>query len=151
MGNVLLERSYYILPKNGRPSIRTIRFLDLDLDEFLHEAKEYEYFYLDFKEILQKYEPKIVVWGKNDIIALEDSYKINNLLPLTTENDFFNLLVLHRDYFNINQDIGLFKAYQTYFPETNINPQKHDAVEDARITKTIFFEFLKELKNNSSH
>ena len=61
------------------------------------------------------------------------------------------MLVLHRDYFNINQDIGLFKAYQTYFPENNIKPQKHDAVEDARVTKTIFFEFLKELKNNSHH
>jgi len=150
-GNDILERNYYVLPKNGRPSIRTIKFLDLDLDEFQKEAKDYEYFYLDFKEILQKYEPKIVVWGKNDIIALDDSYKINNLLPLTTENDFFNLLVLHRDYFNINQDIGLFKAYQTYFPENNIKPQKHDAVEDARVTKTIFFEFLKELKNNSHH
>lgn len=148
-GNEILERNYFVLPKNKRPSIRTIKFLNLDLDEFIKGGKEYEHFYLDLKEIMNHYAPKIVVWGKNDIIALDDSYKINDLIPLTNENDFFNLLVLHKDYFNINQDIGLFKAYQTYFPENQIKPQRHNALDDARVTKTIFFEFLKELKENS--
>ncbi|MGI6781653.1 MAG: exonuclease domain-containing protein [Acholeplasmataceae bacterium] len=147
-GNELLERNYYVSPQK-RPSIRTIKFLDLDLDEFQKEAKAYEHFYLDLKQILKTYQPKIVVWGKNDIIALDDSYKINELMPLTDDHNFFNLLVLHKDYFNINQDIGLFKAYQTYFPDNKIRLQKHNALDDARVTKSIFFEFLKELKQNT--
>lgn len=146
-GRHILERNYYIKPKEGRLSIRTIKFLDLDLDEFNEEAKSYEFFYMDFKNILDQYQPKIVVWGKNDILALDKSYEINNLMPITNELNFFNLLTLHKDYFNLNQDIGLFSAYQTYFPNNNKKRQKHNAKEDAKITKTIFFEFLSEIKN----
>lgn len=145
-GNVLLEKDYFVKPKVNKISIRTIKFLDLDLDDFYQNAKDFEYFYLDFKNILDKYEPKIVVWGRNDIIALNDSYKIHDLLPLTNEFDFFDLLTLHKDYFNLNQDLGLFSAYQTYFPNDQIKKQAHNAKDDAKITKEIFFEFIDETK-----
>lgn len=146
IGQTILEREYYIKPKLHKLSMRTIKYLDLHLDEFNNQAKDFEYFYLDLKDIISKYEPKIVVWGKNDIIVLNKAYESNNLLPITNEFDFFNLLVLHKDYFNMSQEIGLFKAYQTYFPDKNIKPQKHDAKDDANVTKAIFFEFLKEVQ-----
>jgi len=145
-GNTILDRNYYIKPLARRLSLRTIRFLDLDLDEFNANSKPYDYFYINFKNILDTYKPKIVVWGKNDIVALNESYKLHDLLPLTNEYDFFDLLTLHKDYFNLNQDIGLFKAYETYFPQKDVKQQKHNAKDDANITKKIFFEFLKEIK-----
>lgn len=145
-GNSILGRNYYIKPLAKKLSLRTIKFLDLDLDEFNRDSKPFDYFYLDLKDIINTYQPKIVVWGKNDVMALTSAYELHNLLPLTTEYDFFDLLTLHKDYFNLNQDLGLFKAYQTYFPNDKIKKQKHDAKDDANITKTIFFEFLKEIK-----
>lgn len=142
-GNKILDRNYFIQP-NKKISVRTIKFLKLDMDLFRASAKSYEYFYLDLKDIINTYQPKIVVWGKNDILALKDSYRIHKLLPLTSDYNFFDLLTLHKDFFNLNQDLGLFKAYQTYFPHLDIEPQIHDAKDDAKVTKAIFFEFINE-------
>ena len=99
---------------------------------------------MDFKNILDTYRPKMVVWGKNDIVALNESYKLHDLLPLTNEYDF-DLLTLHKDYFNLNQDIGLFKAYETYFPQKMSN-NKNIMLKMMPILQRKYFWVFKEIK-----
>ncbi|MCR5307716.1 MAG: hypothetical protein K6E24_01810, partial [bacterium] len=71
---------------------------------------------------------------------LKICYEINNLEALTP--NFINLLQVHKNYYNLKNDLGLFDAYKQYTGE-NLN-QEHDALEDAFMTKNVFFEFKKE-------
>ena len=90
--------------------------------------------------IINKYHPKIVVWGKNDIQAIQASYKLHNKKALTKSTDFVDLSKLHKDYFNLRDDLGLFKAYETYYKKAK--EQIHSAKEDAKITKNVFEAFI---------
>ena len=77
---------------------------------------------------------------KNDLTALNDSFILNNKPKITEDHDFIDLLKLHKDYFNLKDDLGLFKAYQTYYGITF--DQAHDAKDDAFVTKLVFDAFL---------
>ena len=67
-------------------------------------------------------------------------YEINNLEPL--KPNYINLLQVHKNYYNLKNDLGLFDAYKKYTGE-DLN-QEHDALVDAFMTKNVFFEFKKE-------
>ncbi len=139
--NVIKKADYYLKPSNGRfVSKRTLKFLNVKREVF-NDAKEYDYFYEDLKGMLKTYKPKIVVWGKNDILVLKDSYKINKKDALTTSRSFIDLLKIHKNYFNLKDDLGLFKAYETYYNKSL--PQSHDAYEDAKIMLEVFKYFRK--------
>lgn len=140
-GNVILENGNYVIPVIQNPiSKKTLDFISISQEIFYNQAIDYKIFYVELKNILEKYQPKIVVWGRNDIITLDLSYKIHNVKPLTTKLDFIDLLKLHKDYFNLRNDLGLFKAYKTYY-DTNLE-QEHDAVSDAKVTKKVFEAFV---------
>jgi sporulation inhibitor KapD len=137
----LLTESIYILPKDQDfLSKRTKRFLKLDETEFFQKANEYPLFYESLKKVMDQYHPKLVVWGKNDMTALHESYKIHNVAPLTKDQDFIDLLKLHKDFFNLKDDLGLFKAYKAYYDLEHT--QLHDAKDDALITKYVFDAFI---------
>ncbi len=140
-GNDLERKNYYIKPTLfPKLNKRTLKFLSLN-EEDIENGITFTEFYNEFKEILIKYNnPSIVVWGKNDILALKICYEINNLEALTP--NFINLLQVHKNYYNLKNDLGLFDAYKQYTGE-NLN-QEHDALEDAFMTKNVFFEFKKE-------
>jgi sporulation inhibitor KapD len=139
--DIIRSDGYYILPKESRSlSRRTRKFLKLDEETFFNIARPYEDFYNELKEIIKKYKPKLVVWGKNDLSALNDSYLINEKPKLIEDYDFIDLLKLHKDYYNLKDDLGLFKAYKTYY-EVDFD-QLHDAKDDALITKYVFDAFL---------
>jgi len=139
--DAILQDGYYVLPKEDRIlSKRTKRFLKLDEASFFQEAVPYEVFYDKLKAIMDTYHPKLVVWGKNDLSALHDSFILHQQTKLTQDDDFIDLLKLHKDYFNLKDDLGLFKAYQTYY---NVEyDQSHDAKDDAMVTKLVFDAFL---------
>ena len=99
----------------------------------------------ELKDILNNYNPKIVVWGKNDIKALNDFYKLHKVSALTNSNNFVDLLRLHKNFFNLKNDLGLFNAYKEYYLEDPI--QAHDAIEDAKVTKAVFSAFKKYAKH----
>lgn len=140
-GIVLEEAGNYILTSLQSPlSKRTLKFLSIDTNEYYATARPYNEFYDLLSNIMTKYQPKIVVWGKNDIIAIDHSYSIYNKLELTNRTDFIDLLKLHKDYFNLKNDLGLFKAYETYYNKSVI--QVHDAKDDAKVTKKVFEAFL---------
>lgn len=139
--NAILHDGYYVLPKENRTlSRRTKKFLNLDEDMFFSRAKHYDVFYDQLEAIMETYHPKLVVWGKNDLSALNDSFVLHDKYKLTKDQDFIDLLKLHKDYFNLKDDLGLFKAYQTYYDITF--DQAHDAKDDAFVTKLVFDAFL---------
>lgn len=139
------KKGYYILPlPETTLSKRTKRFLKLDELKFYEEAFHFEFFYDDLKRLIKTYKPKLVVWGKNDIQALHESYELYQKKPLTRDWDFIDLLKLHKDYYNLKDDLGLFKAFQTYYQKEET--QVHDAQDDAIITKHVFDAFLKQME-----
>lgn len=142
---ILHEDGYYVMPKEHLTlSKRTKKFLNLDEEKFFAEAVSYDVFYDQLKKMIKKYQPKLVVWGKNDITAMQDSYVMHEKMPLTEENQFIDLLKLHKDYYNLRDDLGLFKAYKTYY---NVEfDQAHDAKDDALVTKYVFDAFLDTMK-----
>ena len=144
-GHVIEEFSKYILPVDPKAINKfTLKFLKLDFDQYLDAAIEYLEFYEKLKEIMKKYSPKIVMWGKNDLLVLNDSYKLNKFEPVTKNTDFIDLLKLHKDFYSTKDDIGLFNAYKTYYSE--LDDQKHDALEDAAVTKEILLAFMNIMK-----
>lgn len=142
---ILIKDSMYIKPKlMDHLSKRTLKFLKIDPVKFDKKAVSYTVFYRKFKRIIKKYHPKLVVWGKNDISALDDSYRIHQKEALTHATDFIDLLKLHKDYYNLKNDLGLFSAYKTYYESNDL--QKHDAFDDALVTKHVFDAFLSFMK-----
>ena len=142
---ILSKDSMYIKPKlMDHLSKRTLKFLKIDPNSFDKKAVDYKVFYRKFKRIIKKYHPKLVVWGKNDISALDDSYRIHKKEKLTDSTDFIDLLKLHKDYYNLKNDLGLFNAYKTYYESNDL--QKHDAFDDALVTKHVFDAFLSFMK-----
>lgn len=141
-GNDLERKNYYIKPTLfPKLNKRTIKFLSIDDEVINNEGISFNEFYNEFKDILIKYNnPSIIVWGKNDILALKSCYEINGLTPLTP--NFINLLQVHKNYFNLKNDLGLFNAYKNYTGKDL--DQEHDALVDAFMTKNVFFEFKKE-------
>ena len=150
----IIQVGYYIVNKNNeiveeyseiiKPTIhkkltkRTLKFLEIsqyDVDDGL----EYHEFYAHFKQVVEKYAPAIVVWGRNDFLALRESYKINKLPSLKKKTRYINLLKMHKNYFNLKNDLGLFNALKLY-TEPN-GTQMHNALEDAYATYQIFNGF----------
>lgn len=145
-GKVYEDMGYYVLPKdNNAINKRTTKFLNLDEMSFFGKAKPYHVFYHDLKRIMDEHDPVIVVWGKNDIQALDYSYKINEVEPLTHKKGFIDLLKLHKDYFNLANDIRLFDAYTKYYVVKEELIQEHNARTDAIITKDVFDAFLNQM------
>lgn len=141
-GNDLERKNYYIKPTLfPKLNKRTIKFLSIDDEIINNEGISFNDFYNEFRDTLIKYNnPSIIVWGKNDILALKSCYEINNLTPLNP--NFINLLQVHKNYFNLKNDLGLFNAYKNYTGKDL--DQEHDALVDAFMTKNVFFEFKKE-------
>lgn len=141
--NVILDEGYYIKPLDEESiNKRTVKFLNLDVEKFNNEAKDYHVFYEKLSSIINKYQPKIVVWGKNDVQAINYSYHLHKKEPLTYAHHFIDLLKLHKDYFNLSNDIKLFDAYKTYYGVTEQLNQEHNARTDAIVTKDVFDAFL---------
>jgi len=137
----ILSDGYYVLPKEKRIlSKRTKRFLNLEEEDFFVKAVPFDTFYDALKLVIETYHPKLVVWGKNDLTALNDAYQMHQKPPLTHDLDFIDLLKLHKDYYNLKDDLGLFKAYKTYYAIDF--DQTHDAKDDAVVTKLVFDAFL---------
>ena len=123
---------------------RTLKFLEITQED-VDNGINYQDFYVHFKQLVEKYTPAIVVWGRNDFLALRESYKINRLPSLKKKTRYINLLKIHKNYFNLKNDLGLFNALKLY-EEAN-GKQMHNALEDAKATFQIFKGFQKVLNH----
>jgi len=137
--NVIETYDKIIQPtKHKTLSKRTLRFLEITQED-VDNGITFEAFYQHFKDVLDNYDPAVIVWGRNDFLALKDAYKINKLPNLDPRTRYINLLKLHKNFFHLKNDLGLFNALNLY--ESTEKTQAHNAYEDAMVTYRIFKGF----------
>jgi sporulation inhibitor KapD len=125
-------------------SKRTVKFLGITQDD-VDKGIPFADFYHHFKQVIYKYNPAIIVWGRNDFLALKQAYKINHVPTLVHTTRYINLLKLHKNYFHLKNDLGLFNALGLY--KEFDKPQSHNAYEDALVTMQIFYGFRNVVNN----
>ena len=146
-GKVIDEYQSFIKPKlHPELSIRTKKFLNISQED-VDNGKPYPKFHSKITEVLKEYNPLIYVWGKNDQRELSKLNRLYHLTNFTMHAQFIDLLSLHKTYYGLKNDLGLFNAYNNYYDSSKSFPQQHDAFEDAQITKDIFYAF-KDVCNN---
>jgi sporulation inhibitor KapD len=120
------------------PKIREVNFFFVNRawNAFNRQSADY------LKDLCDKYDPYVVVWGKSDITSLKKTCLINGCEPLDLR--FVNLLQLHTNYDNLKNSPGLFSMWETY-NNTKLPEQKHNSLEDAMVTKDVFFKFKERL------
>ena len=144
-GNIIDRYNQNVLPTiHKKITRRTIKFLGMTQEE-VDSGVPFEQFYNYFKTVILKYNPAIVVWGRNDFLALNTAYRINHLPCLDKKTRYINLLKVQKNFFNLKNDLGLFNALKLY--ENFDEIQSHNAYEDAMVTMKIFNGF-KEVVNN---
>lgn len=138
---IIKKKDYYLKPTKFKTvSKRTLKFLNIERGS-IKNPKDYSYFYKDFKKIIEEYDPKIVVWGKNDYLAIKTSFSINKEKPIINQTRFINLLTKVKRYYNLFNDVGLFNAYEIYYNQAPL--QRHDALSDAYVLLKIYDAFTK--------
>ncbi len=142
VGNVLEKHTDFVKPTLFKElSNRTKKFLKIT-QETIDHGMTYIDFYRKLERILKTYRPMVVVWGQNDIIEIKKS-TLNHHLPDITRNvQFIDLLKLHKLFFGLKNDLGLFNAHNLY-ATIDLDEQAHDALEDAMVTKSVFESFKK--------
>lgn len=144
--NQLYKDTIYVKPRKcSKLSKRTIDFLKITQQAFDDMAISYAEFYEKFKEILVQYNPTIIIYGKNDIIALDNSYEINKMESLKPLCRFINLNTIIKQFYSLKSDPGLFKLYEHYYHLDST--QRHNALDDAYVTFLVFSAFLENVNN----
>ena len=149
LGDEITRYSHYIKTYvHADISKRTLDFLKISLQAFHESAIPYEEFYEDFRMVLEQYHPSIVIFGKNDRIILNKSFEIHNVKSLSNQIRYVNLSKLIQSFYHLNNDPGLFKLYQIYYENENV--QTHNAFDDAYVTMQVFKAFVDDvdLKTN---
>lgn len=153
-GEVVDNLSSFIRPVLFKEiSDRTKKFLSIQQED-IEQGISYQEFYDYFTKLINKYRPMVFVWGQNDQIELRKMNRLHQLADFTSKTQFVDLLKLHKTYFGLKNDLGLFNAYNLY-KEVDLDKQMHNALEDAMITKEVFYSFVdvcngvKEIEFNS--
>ncbi|HRY78241.1 MAG TPA: exonuclease domain-containing protein [Candidatus Izemoplasmatales bacterium] len=123
-------------------SDRTQKFLHIK-QAAIDSGLDYPDFYRMLDGLVRKYRPMIFVWGQNDMIELKKSTETHDLPDITRRLQVIDLLKLHKNYFALKNDLGLFNAYRLYYTEVPLEKQAHDAFEDASVTHEVFEGFRK--------
>lgn len=160
----IVQYGYVIEDKDGKiveegsSLVRPLRNTSLNkgtLDFLHHEFSDFENAcpYIEFYQLLEKkindYDPKIIAWGRNDIITLEKSFKINHLHPLDVRNRYINLMQVMKNYYSYKKEMGLFATFQE-LTNGEEKEQAHDAMEDAMIAKKIFDIFKENINKEEN-
>lgn len=136
-GNLLFEDGSLVKPlKKYSLNQRTLKFLSKSWEDFQH-ACSYADFYRLLKKFIDENDVKIIAWGRNDILTIEQSFKLNGLKPLDIRSRYINLMQIIKNYYNSKTDLGLFNTYQK-LSGSDYEEQQHDALEDALMTREIF-------------
>ena len=145
----IIEEYSQIIKPTTHPILtkRTLKFLEITQED-VDNGINYKDFYEHFSQLVEKYAPAIIVWGRNDFLALRESYKLNKLPSLKKRTRYINLLKIHKNYFNLKNDLGLFNALKLYTSDNG--RQIHNALEDAMATYKIFKGFQLVLNNERS-
>lgn len=141
--HIIKEESYYIkLSKYKTLSRRTEDFLNINLKTLETKGIKYTDFYKIYKELILKYNPTVIIFGKNDKKFLESSFALNKLESLNSITRFINISQLIKTFYELPNDPGLFRIYESYYDKEH-HIQRHDALEDAFYTYYVFKAFKK--------
>ena len=148
-GNIILEDTSLIKPlRRSALNNRTLKFLSLEYKDF-NNACSYIEFYQLLESCIRDYDVKIICWGKNDILALEQSFKLYHLRSLDIRNRYMNLMQIMKNYYNYKQEMGLFNTYQE-IAQVEETVQTHNAFEDAMIAREIYHIFKKRINEDEN-
>lgn len=143
--HIVKQESFYIkLSLNKTLSRRTEEFLGITTKMLNEKGVNYLDFYNIYKDILNTYNPSVIIFGKNDKKFLESSFNINHCPSLNNKTRFINISQLLKTFYELSSDPGLFRMYETLYDTPHI-PQRHDALEDAIYTYYVFKAFKKEV------
>jgi len=143
-GKVVLEEASLLRPFNDKAlNVRTLLFLSRIYSDF-QNAPTYIEFYQSLERCIRDYNVKIIAWGRNDILAMQKSFKTNHLQPLDLRNRYINLMQVMKNYYSYRQEKGLFTTYQEFKNIPSL-VQTHDALEDAQIAREIYHLFQDEI------
>ncbi len=146
-GHIIEKYNEIIRPtKHKTLSRRTLKFLEITQEE-VDKGIDFKSFYNHFSNLIDTYDPAIIVWGKNDFLALREGYEVNNLPTLKDQTRYINLLKIIKNYFHLKNDIGLFNALELFHGSSS--NQIHNAYEDAYATMQIFEQFIKVVNGKS--
>ena len=148
-GNLVEKLSAYVKP-TVFPTLsgKTQEFLRIPESTEAY-AISYQDFYDYINEVIARYNPIFLVWGVSDGFILENSYLLNDVSPLFEPNQLIDLQRIHRQYYQIGQDIGLYNAMRSYEIFTGI--QIHDAIVDALVLHNIFYKFKSIILSNEKY
>ena len=139
-GEVIERYSTFIKPKLfPQISERTAKFLSIsqaDIDQGIPYKEVHDH----LLKIQRAFRPMVFTWGKNDELELTKMNRLYDLSDFTKKLQIIDLLRLHKTYFGLKNDLGLFNAYKVY-KDINISKQKHDALQDAVVTMDVFAAF----------
>ncbi len=146
-GEIIFEDSSLISPtKPYNLNGRTLKFLSRKRSEF-DNSLPYSHFYNVLKTCMKKYSPKVYAWGKSDILAIEQSFLINKVKPINVRENHINLMQVMKNYYNLKDEMGLFQTYEQ-MSNIELEPQQHDAFEDAMLTREVFLMFKEKVNND---
>lgn len=135
-------KHWYIKPtkfkKISRRAMKFLHYTNVELDK----AISFKVFFNELKQIVKKYNPYVVVWGKSDITQFKKTCAINKVGDLGLH--FVNLLQLHTNYDNLKDSPGLFSMWEAY-NGSKLPEQTHNSLEDAMVTKEVFFNFKEKI------
>lgn len=125
-------------------SDRMIEFLHISKTK-LEKAPYYSSFYKALNDYMMMYQPTIYVWGKNDYLMIDKSYKLHNVKPITERKHFVNLMQIIKNYYGIKNDIGLYSAFELLGAKPPREVQDHNALHDALATVEVYHLFEQEI------
>lgn len=139
-GNIIFEDGSLVMPlKRYSLNLRTYKFLNKTKEDFKNACSYIEFYQL-LESIIDKYDVKIIAWGRNDILTMEKSFELNRLKPLDIRNRYINLMQVVKNYYNFKADLGLFNTYEE-MSGIPTDSQSHDALEDALLAREIYRMF----------
>lgn len=147
-GTLIETYEAYIKPTQfPKLTPRTLKFLDITQND-VDNGISFVDFYHHFDDVIQKYQPGIIVWGGNDENMLHQTLKNHGFEDGSIHLRFIDLLKLHKQVYMYKNDLGLLNAYKMYGHHVN-DPQRHDAFDDALMTEKVFQGFKKYLNQKT--
>lgn len=119
-------------------SDRTVEFLKINKDVYSRESINFKKLLKIMIKINKKPNLRWVVWGRSDIRVFQSALKLHKI-KMKKKFIFLDLLKAHKIFFNLYNDLGLFKAYEFYSSQKL--DQKHNALEDSKITSIVMEKF----------
>lgn len=144
-GNIIDSSDGLIRPKCKLGiSDRMLEFIHVSKEKLEH-APYYSKFYNKLRDYMMYYQPTIYVWGKNDYLMIDKSFKLHNVKPVTERKNYVNLMQIIKNYYGIKNDIGLYAAFELLGAKPPLEVQDHDALHDASATLEVFHLFENEI------